>query len=334
MVGPAVGPILGGILSQFLGWRSIFWFLTILAGVFMIPFLITFPETGRNIVANGSIRPLGWNMSLLNYLQTRKRHRAVSQFDLNEEEKTLNTKPHLRQRFHCPNPLKTVAIILEKDTGILLFINSLVYTSYYCVTTSLPSLFAEIYSFNDLQVGLAFIPFGAGCVIASFVCGQLMDMNYKRVAKAANFTIDHRKGDDLSNFPLEKARIQVTWPLLYVGISAILCYGWALEKEAHLAAPMILTFIMGVCLTGVFDIMNTILVDMYPACPSTATAANNLTRCLMGAGGTAVINQMVSAMGKGWCFTFVAAVVAISSPLLGVVLRWGPKWREERRIRA
>ena len=160
-----------------------------------------------------------------------------------------------------------------------------------------------------------------------------MDLNYKRVAKGANFTINHHKSDDLRDFPLEKARIQVIWPLLYLGASALLCYGWALEKNGPFAAPMILTFIIGVCLTGVFDVISTILVDMYPKCPSTATAANNLCRCLMGAGGTAVINQMIGAMGRGWCFTFVAAVVVASSPLLVVVLRCGPRWREERRLR-
>lgn len=31
MIGPAVGPILGGIFAQFLGWRWIFWFLTIVS---------------------------------------------------------------------------------------------------------------------------------------------------------------------------------------------------------------------------------------------------------------------------------------------------------------
>lgn len=32
--------------AQFLGWRAIFWFLTILAVAFLVPFVILFPETG------------------------------------------------------------------------------------------------------------------------------------------------------------------------------------------------------------------------------------------------------------------------------------------------
>ena len=135
MIGPAVGPILGGILTQFSGWRSIFWFLTILAGVFMITFLITFPETGRNVVANGSICPQGWNRSLLNCLQSRKSNRAAAinnqQASQKPPEKTFSTEPFLKQRLRCPNPMKTISIIFEKDASILLFVNSLVYTSYY-----------------------------------------------------------------------------------------------------------------------------------------------------------------------------------------------------------
>ena len=79
--------------------------------------------------------------------------------------------------------------------------------------------------------------------------------------------------------------------------------------------------------------MSTMLVDLFPERPATATAANNLVRCLMGAAGTAVILQMVEGMGRGWCFTFIAGVVLVASPMIWALLRWGPGWREERRVR-
>ena len=180
--------------------------------------------------------------------------------------------------------------------------------------------------------GLSFIPFGMGCSVASIVCGQLMDRNYKRVAKQAGFTIDLKRGDDMRNFPIEKARIQIIYPLLYIGIATVLCYGWALERNAPLAAPLILHFTIGLTLTGSFNVMSTVMIYLYPLSPSTATSANNLVRCLMGAAGTAVIIQMINGMGRGWCFTFIAAVIFSTSPLLWVVQRWGPKWREERRV--
>ena len=160
-----------------------------------------------------------------------------------------------------------------------------------------------------------------------------MDRNYKRVAKLAGFMVDLKRGDDMRHFPTEKARIQVIFPLLYVGIAAVLCYGWVLERNAPLAAPLVLHFIIGLTLTGSFNVMSTMMIDLYPLSPSTATSANNLVRCLMGAAGTAVILQMITAMGRGWCFTFIAGVIFFTSPLLWAELKWGPKWREERRVR-
>ena len=327
--------MIGGILSQFLGWRSIFWFLTIFAAVFFVPFIITFPETGRNVVSNGSIPPQGWNMSLLNFFETRKIKRSdvLGRTVSRQEQMAAQAELAGRRKLRWPNPLKTVHIILEKDVGILLFYNSLIYTAFYDVISTIPILFAEIYGFNDLQIGLAFIPYGVGCAIASILCGKLMDYNYKRVAKAAGITIDRKRGDDMKNFPIEKIRVQVIAPLLFCGIATLLVYGWVLEKEAPLAVPLILQFILGLCLTGAFNVMSLLLIDFYPLSPATATAANNLVRCLMGAAGTAVIIQMLNAMGQGWCFTFLAAVVFFFSPLLWVLVKWGPKWREARRVR-
>ena len=160
-----------------------------------------------------------------------------------------------------------------------------------------------------------------------------MDLNYKRVAKKAGLRIDLKRGDDMRNFPLEQARIEVFVVPLYFGIVCILCWGWVLERSAPLAVPLILSFFIGLCLTGSFNVMSTMLVDLYPMSPATATAANNLVRCWMGAAGTAVIIQMIDSMGRGWCFTFIAAVVFFTSPLLWVELKRGPKWREERRVR-
>ena len=180
---------------------------------------------------------------------------------------------------------------------------------------------------------LSFIPFGVGCSIASIVFGRLIDINYQRVAKNAGFRIDIKRGDDMRHFPLEKARIQVFIVPLYFGIASILCWGWVLERDAPLAVPLVLSFIICLCITGAFNVLSTMLVDLYPSSPATATAANNLVRCLMGAAGTAVIIQMIDGMGRGWCFTFIAAVIFLTSPMLWAELKWGPKWREERRVR-
>jgi MFS family permease len=137
----------------------------------------------------------------------------------------------------------------------------------------------------------------------------------------------------LRYFPIERARLEIIWPLLGLGLACVLCYGWVLEKNANLAAPLVLQFFIGLCVNGAFNILSTLVVDLYPQSPSTATAANNLVRCLFGAGGTAIINIMVDRMGRGWCFTFLSLVCFAAMPMLWVELKWGPVWREERMVR-
>lgn len=43
-IAPALAPVLGGLLTQYLGWRSTFWFLAIMAGVFVTLYVFFVPE--------------------------------------------------------------------------------------------------------------------------------------------------------------------------------------------------------------------------------------------------------------------------------------------------
>ncbi|KAH0555807.1 hypothetical protein GP486_006251 [Trichoglossum hirsutum] len=317
LLGPTIGPAIGGIISQFLGWRAIFWFLTVLCGLFTVLFLICFPETGRNIVGNGSVPPPGWDMSLLNYLQVRKFKKDAQLNPAASRREQFRAKVDTEGRqFRWPNPLKTIYILMEKDAVIILLYNGLIYTSFYCVTTSAPPILKRIYGFNDLQIGLCY-----------------MNKSYKSVAKSAGIVIDRNRGDDMRNFPIEEARLSVVFPIISVGICILSCYGWTLHMGMPLAVPLLLQGVIGLTFTGIFMILSTLLLDLFPHSTATATAANNLVRCLLSATGIGVIELLISSMGLGWCFSSIAMAIAITSPFLWVELKFGPRWREARYVR-
>lgn len=250
MLGPSLGPVLGGILAEFLGWQSIFWFLVVIAGGFLVLYTLTVPETGRSVVGNGSIVPQSWNITVLEYLHLRRERQRLSSSTVSaasgrpvQAEHANDQKVHQKVRF--PNPLRAIRIMLRKDMAIVLFCNALVYTAYHVVTATIPQLFQQEYDFNNLQIGFCYIPFGCGCALSSVICGTLLDRNYRRVASQIGFSIDRKNGDDLRDFPIEKARIEVTWPLLTAGLVCVIGYGWALERNAPLVVPLILLFFIG-----------------------------------------------------------------------------------------
>ncbi|CAD6573418.1 MAG: hypothetical protein ASARMPREDX12_006017 [Alectoria sarmentosa] len=333
MLGPAISPVIGGILTEFLGWRAIFWFLFIIAGIYLSVFAIFVPETARKIVGNGSLPPTVWfNRSVLNYLARRREAKSWTLEEIaikRKEAEELATKRNLR----WPNPFKTLRIITEKDCACIMFTVAIVYGSWYTVTTTLGTSVRSIYGLSTVQAGLCYLPFGAGAALAVLVNGRVLDWNYSRTCRRLGVSVDKRKGVDLANFPIERARLDLVWFQLYIGCAALVAYGWTLRLEAHIAAPLVLTFLIGVFMTTTYNSLNILLVDLYPDSPSTASAANNLTRCLIGAGGSAVIEPMISRMGSGWAFTLVGLIVVAASPMLYVVRRWGPIWREERRER-
>ncbi|KAF9881641.1 major facilitator superfamily transporter [Colletotrichum karsti] len=324
-VGPTIGPVLGGVLTQYFGWASIFWFCVALIGAWLVPYALFIPETCRGVVGNGSVPAQSWNRPLMDLIRRRRRGGSLERTD------SAAGRPKRKLRF--PNPLRAVKIIFEKEMAVILIYNSLLYVAFIDVAATLGTLFREIYGFNDLQLGLCYLPYGAGCCVASLGQGYVLDWNYRRIAHKIGFTIDRRRGDDLSKFPIEKARLQPVYPAVAVGLIAVVAYGWVLHLETSVAAPLVLQSVIGLTITGSFSIMNTLIVDLYPEAPATATAANNLIRCTMGAVGTAVIEYMIQGMGRGWCFTFIAALCAVLSPMLFWIVKKGPGWRNERRLK-
>jgi multidrug resistance protein len=320
LFGPAFGPTIGGVLAQYLGWRSIFWFLTIYGGVLLVAFLLLFPETCRNVVGNGSIPAKGVNRSLFSYLQARK---------LAANSDTVPAPPVETKKFVFPNPLRTLNILLEKESCIVLVYNGLFFTGMMMISVAVPALFKDAYGFDELTIGLCYIALGTGSLISALSMGYVVDWNFRRIAKSLNVPITKGKQQDLANFPIERVRLQVVAPGHVIGTLAIIMFGWTVDYKTHLVWPEIALFLLGFGVSTAFNVTNTLLIDLHRDKPASATACVNFVRCLMSAGGVVAVIPLCDAISPGWAFTLVAGIYVVLFAAVFWIMKNGMRWRQD-----
>ena len=337
-LGACVGPVVGGWVAFTSGsYEWVFWALVIVGGVLWLGVGALLPETARSVVGNGSQRRhhSWWEESLWSMCKSRlQRRRSVCEDkDQRLELRSGNDSPSptVLQRFRVRNPLACLGIIFHLDTALALWMHGSFYTVDYSLVAAVPDIFKDIYHFNELQIGLSYLPRGVGIILGGYCNGKLMDYNYKVIAQRIGWTIDEVSGDDLSRFPIERARSRGSFLLLAVSTATLIGYGWAVRQHAHVSVPLTLQFIQGFWGTCFYTTYNTLLVDVFPESPSTAAAAASIVRCAMAAAGVAILQPLLNATGREWYFT----ALGLWSGSCGVVAVWlirrrGMVWRTRR----
>jgi MFS family permease len=88
LLGPSLGPIFGGALTQGLSWRAVFWFLVIWGGIIFSAFLFLFKDTFRKERSATYQTVLNWRLREQQSSEAKDELRNISKSEVGEEQTT------------------------------------------------------------------------------------------------------------------------------------------------------------------------------------------------------------------------------------------------------
>ncbi|KAH8907339.1 MFS general substrate transporter [Coniochaeta sp. PMI_546] len=315
----SVGPVIGGTITQHLGWRWIFRFLVILTSSHFLLMLLFYPETQRSIVGDGSVKPRGVYKSLF--------------FIFHSDELRTHSSPAKKPKFSCPNPFACLRILGNGELLIVILLYSLTYAVKMALQASLGVQCVEIYQLDYLTAGLIYLPARVAGAVAAFLTGKYLDRTY-RVSIAKLSACDSSFDGDSPDFPIEAARLKGAYILVIASALGSVGYGLALMTKAHISVMIIMQFMIGLTTAGIFTMSATLLTDLNRDRSATAQGACSLVRYLGAGGAIAVMQPLADGVGLGWCFALYAVLLLLKVPLVWLILTRGVHWRTKRTTEA
>ncbi|KAK3497326.1 uncharacterized protein B0T23DRAFT_81081 [Neurospora hispaniola] len=200
-------------------------------------------------------------------------------------------------------------MLFLKGNLVVILIGSITYAVKMTLQTSLAAQCIDIYGLDYLQAGLIYLPSGVGGALASYATGKFLDRNIKKYSAEAGREGQYRRGEDISDFPIEKARFVGIHTLILVLSVGSAAYGVGLNERA---------------------LCGTRLTDLNPHASATVQASYNLVRCLGAGAAIAAQQPLADAAGSGWCFGVFAIIMLMASPLAVLIEKRGLEWRRAK----
>ena len=232
LLGPIIGPVAGGYLSNALGWRWVFWIISICSGVVTILVMIFARETYAPIILQKKVNKLrketGNNL-------------LCSKLDHGMPPKVFFKRSIVR-------PCKMLLFSPICAVGSLYV--GIAYAYLYLMFGSMTPLFMKIYGFGPGEAGLAFLGLGVGSMAGVLGFSVMSDRYIKKKAE------EERVAAEAEGRPAEGMKPEYRLPPLRVGALllpvGLFVYGWTADYEVHWIAPIIGTAVVGVAQLLIF----------------------------------------------------------------------------------
>ncbi|KNB02985.1 hypothetical protein FOXG_05602 [Fusarium oxysporum f. sp. lycopersici 4287] len=298
-LGPAVGPIAAGYLTQHLNWRWIFWVVSIADAVVQIlAFLFlqeTYPPKILKVKAR-KLRKITGNRLL--HTEFEQRDRTFLSLLL------TNLKRPFRMLFTQP-AIQITALYRAYLYGLM-----------YLVFASFPMVWEQQYNQEPGRASLNYVSLGIGFVIGLQVSGPLIDKVYAMLKTRYN----HPGRPEF--------RVPLMFPTAVITPAGLVLYGVSAHLKLHWIIPNVGTAIFSAGLILSFQCAQTYIIDSYERYAASATGAAAFVRTMAGFSFPLFAPAMYKRLGIAWGNGLLAGTAMLICLVAPIVL-----WRHGEWIR-
>ncbi|KAI0100224.1 MFS general substrate transporter [Nemania sp. FL0031] len=292
IVGSAVGPLIGGYITQYLNWRWTFWVVAIGTGALFPISIMVLKET---------------------YVPVLRRKRLKKQ-----------GMPHIKEKVtseHFPNGkwasakslfllvVRPFVILGSSRIAMLMSLYLVICFGYLSILNSTnATVFQDAYGFSEGTSGLVYLSTTAGTLFGSLYCSLTVDYFLLR-------GLPYIKRDvNATQYP--ENRLIPVIPALFLFPVGLLVYGWSVEKRVHFIVPILSTFLYGFSLLSATVPIMSYIVDIFGDRSASAVGAVLSLRYLAGAFLPIATPYMYARLGYGWSNTLLALILVAIVPII------------------
>lgn len=207
-LGPALGPIIGGFMSESLSWRWTFWLMLILSAINTASCIFFLQETYAPV------------------LLARKAARLTKETGVAHRPAVYDPASLPRRIYRAvQRPMRILT--LQPIVFVMAVYMALIYGTLYLLFTTFPRVYQENYGFSVGLTGLTYLGVGLGFILAILFGIPQIDKQYRRLTA---------KNDGV---PMPEFRL----PVANVGAVCIpvslLWYGWSVQAHTYFLVPII-----------------------------------------------------------------------------------------------
>ncbi|KAI1264949.1 MFS general substrate transporter [Xylariaceae sp. FL1019] len=310
VVSPFLGTIVGGSISQHLGWRATQWIPLIFIAFGLVLQIFFLPET----------------------IYIRDRPGQSSAFGSTAGSKAASgTKASLWARYGIRIPkrgndknhrflfIATRPFVLFKFPAVLLssFWFGIAYLMHVGITAEIPIFFEDQYGFSQLDIGLTGFSGLIGALIGEAYAGPLLDFMAKRALKQ---NVEWRP----------ERRLPAIWPALVTVPAGLILFGTGIQFDAKWIVPLVgqALYIFGIEIAT--TVIQTYILECYPRQGAEVSLVFNLFRNLFSYTAPFFTQPGIVSLGFAAPYSLFGGFTAVFFPFTVGVLMWKGKEIREK----